>query len=335
MNTIYVIKPLEMMSAVQGKTKTSLLFYVGFPLLVLACAFALIYGEELYIKAFGLLGVLFFGFCGWLLFRGEQEYKPGKTYVTLRGSKEKMKQMINYSCVAGIFICFLILCFGFIEEQRIKSWMGYAFSGIIGLVYYMYYNNKSFKVHEDIDFVSSEEMERIIGAEIGEKIQATYQNFDSSVQGKLEDDSNLMILSDKKIFFSYIEKGEWLFIKKNINEVVKIGIFDDSYNNNKIYLRILFSDNTDLMLHLETYGKTTSNALLFIRKLLVVLDAVVLGTVDEKITSRRRVSVNQETKPIESQKSENKEVRRLDLSEDMIEKLRNATPVESGRVLEF
>ena len=212
--------------------------------------------------------------------------------------------------------------------------MGYAFSGIIGLVYYMYYNNKSFKVHEDIDFVSSEEMERIIGAEIGEKIQATYQNFDSSVQGKLEDDSNLMILSDKKIFFSYIEKGEWLFIKKNINEVVKIGIFEDS-NNNKIYLRILFSDNTDLMLHLETYGKTTSNALLFIRKLLVVLDAVILGTVDEKITSRRRVSVNQETKPIESQKSENKEVRRLDLSEDMIEKLRNATPVESGRVLEF
>ena len=334
MNTIYVIKPLEMMSAVQGKTKTSLLLYVGFPLLVLACAFALIYGEELYIKAFGLLGVLFFGFCGWLLLRGEQEYKPGKTYVTLRGSKEKMKQMINYSCVAGIFICFLILCFGFIEEQRIKSWMGYAFSGIIGLVYYMYYNNKSFKVHEDIDFVSSEEMERIIGAEIGEKIQATYQNFDSSVQGKLEDDSNLMILSDKKIFFSYIEKGEWLFIKKNINEVVKIGIFEDS-NNNKIYLRILFSDNTDLMLHLETYGKTTSNALLFIRKLLVVLDAVILGTVDEKITSRRRVSVNQETKPIESQKSENKEVRRLDLSEDMIEKLRNATPVESGRVLEF
>lgn len=334
MNTIYVIKPLEMMSAVQGKTKTSLLLYVGFPLLVLACAFALIYGEELYIKAFGLLGVLFFGFCGWLLFRGEQEYKPGKTYVTLRGSKEKMKQMINYSCVAGIFICFLILCFGFIEEQRIKSWMGYAFSGIIGLVYYMYYNNKSFKVHEDIDFVSSEEMERIIGAEIGEKIQATYQNFDSSLQGKLEDDSNLMILSDKKIFFSYIEKGEWLFIKKNINEVVKIGIFEDS-NNNKIYLRILFSDNTDLMLHLETYGKTTSNALLFIRKLLIVLDAVILGTVDEKITSRRRVSVNQETKPIESQKSENKEVRRLDLSEDMIEKLRNATPVESGRVLEF
>ena len=334
MNTIYVIKPLEMMSAVQGKTKTSLLLYVGFPLLVLACAFALIYGEELYIKAFGLLGVLFFGFCGWLLFRGEQEYKPGKTYVTLRGSKEKMKQMINYSCVAGIFICFLILCFGFIEEQRIKSWMGYAFSGIIGLVYYMYYNNKSFKVHEDIDFVSSEEMERIIGAEIGEKIQATYQNFDSSVQGKLEDDSNLMILSDKKIFFSYIEKGEWLFIKKNINEVVKIGIFEDS-NNNKIYLRILFSDNTDLMLHLETYGKTTSNALLFIRKLLIVLDAVVLGTVDEKISSRRRVSVNQETKPIENQQNDNKEIRRLDLSEDMIEKLRSATPVESGRVIEL
>lgn len=335
MNTIYVIKPLEMMSAVQGKTKTSLLLYVGFPLLVLACAFALIYGEELYIKAFGLLGVLFFCFCGWLLFRGEQEYKPGKTYVTLRGSKEKMKQMINYSCVAGIFICFLILCFGFIEEQRIKSWMGYAFSGIIGLVYYMYYNNKSFKVHEDIDFVSSEEMERIIGAEIGEKIQATYQNFDSSTNEGLQDGANLMIISDKRIYFSFIENGKWSFVKKKINEIVKLGIFDDSNNNQKMHLKLLFSDETSIMLHMETYGKATSNAILFLRKFLEVLDAVVLGTVDEKISSRRRVSVNQETRPVESQQSDNKEVRGLDLSEDMMEKLRNATPVESGRVLEL
>ena len=89
------------------------------------------------------------------------------------------------------------------------------------------------------------------------------------------------------------------------------------------------------MLHMETYGKATSNATLFIRKFLNVLDDVVLGKVDEKISSRRRVSVNQETKPVESQQSESKEVRRLDLSEDMMEKLRNATPVESGRVLEL
>ena len=56
---------------------------------------------------------------------------------------------------------------------------------------------------------------------------------------------------------------------------------------------------------------------------------------DEKISSRRRVSVNQETKTVESQQSENKEIRRLDLSSDVINKLKNATPVEAGRVLEF
>lgn len=71
------------------------------------------------------------------------------------------------------------------------------------------------------------------------------------------------------------------------------------------------------------------------RKFLNVLDAVVLGTVDEEISSRRRVSVNHDTKPTESQQSENKETRRLDLNNDVIEKLRNATPVESGRVLEL
>ena len=123
--------------------------------------------------------------------------------------------------------------------------------------------------------------------------------------------------------------------KKNINEIEKIGIFDDSQNHQKIHLKLLFSDETSIMLHMESFGKATSNANLFIRKFLEVLDAVVLGTVDEKISSRRRVSVNQETKPVESQQSENKEIRRLDLNNDVMEKLRNATPVESGRVLEF
>ena len=213
--------------------------------------------------------------------------------------------------------------------------MGYAFTGILGIAYAIYYTNKSFKVHEDVDFVTSSEMENIVGVEIGEKIQATYQNFDSSISDGPQDDANLMIVSDKKIYFSFIENGKWSFVKKKLNEIVKLGIFDDSNNNQKIHLKLLFSDETSIMLHMETYGKATSNATLFLRKFLEVLDAVVLGTVDEKISSRRRVSVNQETKPVESQQSENKEVRRLDLSEDVMDKLRNATPVESGRVLEF
>ena len=132
---------------------------------------------------------------------------------------------------------------------------------------------------------------------------------------------------------SFLENGGWSYVKKRISEIYKIGILGE--NNQKIHLKLLFSDETCIMLHMETYGKVTSNATLFLRKFLELLDAVVLGTVDEKISSRRRVSVNQEAKPIESQQSENREVRSLDLSETVMEGLRNATPVGSGRVLEF
>ncbi len=318
-----------------GKNKAVFLYYVLIPL------FMVLFTGGLFVDSFPLIIkllfasiVALFGWAFWYLFT-ERKYKPGKSFMFLRGSKERMRKMTNYGGTAGIIVLCLIAYFIYMEEQKIGGWIGYIVTGIWGVIYAIYYTNKSFKVHEDVDFVTSTELENIVGVEIGEKIQATYQNFDSSTNDGLQDDANLMIVSDKKIYFSFLEDGEWSFVKKNINEIEKIGIFDDSNNHQKIHLKLLFSDETSIMLHMETYGKATSNANLFLRKFLVVLDAVVLGTVDEKISSRRRVSVNQEAVPIESQQSENREIRRLDLSNDVINKLRNATPVESGRVLEF
>jgi len=335
MEDLRICKGFEMYSELFGRKKATFIFCVFIPLFMLLCIWGIFEDSfPLLIRLLSIVIVIFFVWA--LLFNfSERKYKPYKSFMALRGSKERIKKITTYGGIAAIVIICLILYFFYTQENKIQSWMGYAFTGILGIAYAIYYTNKSFKVHEDVDFVTSSEMENIVGVEIGEKIQATYQNFDSSISDGPQDDANLMIVSDKKIYFSFIENGKWSFVKKKLNEIVKLGIFDDSNNNQKIHLKLLFSDETSIMLHMETYGKATSNATLFLRKFLEVLDAVVLGTVDEKISSRRRVSVNQETKPVESQQSENKEVRRLDLSEDVMDKLRNATPVESGRVLEF
>ena len=335
MEEIRICKAYQMYGDLFGRNKAVFMYYVLIPL------FIVLFTGGLFVDSFPLIIKLLFAsivaLFVWALCYvfTERKYKPGKSFMFLRGSRERIRKITNYIGIAAIIVACLIAYFIYMEEQKIGGWIGYIIAGIWVIVYAIYYTNKSFKVHEDVDFVTTSELENIVGVEIGEKIQATYQNFDSSTNDGLQDDANLMIVSDKKIYFSFLEDGEWSFVKKNINEIEKIGIFDDSNNHQKIHLKLLFSDETNIMLHMETYGKATSNANLFLRKFLVVLDAVVLGTVDEKVSSRRRVSVNQEAVPIESQQSENKEIRQLDLSKEVIGMLKNAKPVEAGRVLEF
>lgn len=339
MEKIKICKGEEMFSSTYGQTKSKWSHYVLLPVLIICSLFGCKLANDDGSIFMFVVCLLIFLICTWVLlyslFGKEATYKPQTSFGGIRGSNAKIQKTITYTGVAAIIIFCLILFWGYMEEQTFESWMGYCVTGILGVAYYIYYSIKSFKVHEDVDFVTSSELERIMGVEVGEKIQATYQNFDSSVNEELQDDANLMIVSDKRVYFSFIKDGVWSYVKKGINEITKIGIFDDTYNHKKIHFKLVFSDNTSILLHMESYDKATSNSWLFLRKFLQVLDAVVLGTVDEKISSRRRVSVNQETKSVEGQQSENKEIRRLDLSNDMIEMLINAKPVESGRVLEF
>lgn len=334
MEPISVIKPYVLMSAIYGKFKTFLFLYFGFPVFIIGGLCMSVIGENLFQQVMGGVSFLFFSFAAWRFFGGSSQYVPEKTFKQFRGSNEKLKKTITYGGIASIVAICLAFYFGYMEEQKIQGWMGNCIPGVLCIAYGIYYTNKSFKVHGDVDFVTSQEMENIVGVEIDEKIQATYQNFDSSTSDNLPQDANLMIVSDKRMYFSFLENGEWFFVKKRVDEIIKIGIYDDQ-KDNKIHLKILFSDETNIMLHLESYGKATSNSTLFVRKFLDVLDAVLLGTVDEKISSRRRVSVNQETKSVESYESSDKEIRRLELSNDVIEQLKAATPVESGRVIDL
>ena len=328
MNTIYVISGSEMMSAVKGKIQTFLVCYVSIPIFVLGGILLFFYGGELLDMAIGLAAALGFGICGYIMLK-ERKYTPGKTYPNLRPSKEKIRIFTFYGGIAGIiFLCIILL---FAPNLSIS---GYCLSGIIGIIVAIYYTNKSFKVHEDIDYVSAAEMEQIIGVEIDEKIQATYQNFDSSEEDCLNDDCNIMMVTDKKIYFAYYDSNHWHFVNKKLDEISRLGQIGDNQETGKLYLRLEFVDGTTIILHMDAMGKMTSNPTLFLKKFLETLDAVVLGTVDEKISSRRRVSVNSAT--LDTQHSEQKtEGRKLDLGNSIIEGLRNATPVESGRVIEL
>lgn len=330
MNTIYVIRTLEMQSAVKGKFKTMLIWYVGIPIFGLMGFLPFFIADELFYKAIGLaIAILCLGLGGYQILEKEREYVPGKTFPFLRKSKEKIKSYTLYISVAVII--FFCLCLLFDPELKLTR-AGYVISGIVGMIALIYYTNKSFKVHEDVDYVSSAEMEQIIGVEIDEKIQATYQNFDSSEEDCLNDDCNIMMVTDKKIYFAYYDSNHWHFVNKKLDEISRLGYTGEGQE--EYCLRLEFVDSTTIMLHMDTMGKMTSNSTLFLKKFLEVLDAVVLGTVDEKISSRRRVSVNSATP--DAQHSEQKtEERKLDLGNSIIEGLRNATPVESGRVIEL
>ena len=331
MDTIYVIKPLEIMAAARGKFKTYTLFYLGIPLLIISSLLMVIYGEGPFTKAIGLTGVLFFGIGGWLINR-ETVYKPGKSFPFLRQSKEKIRVITLYCGGACIIFIGLFLLFTFLSPEGTS--VSTYYRGIVGIVViagFIYYTNKSFEVHENIDFVSSSEMEKIIGVENDEKIQITYQNFDSSNATNIEDGCNIMMVTDKKIYFAYYEQNHWSYVIKKIDELSRIGY---TGTEEELFFELVFSDDTIIILHMEIADKLTSNSTLFLKRFLEVLDSVLLGTVDEKISSRRRISINKS--PANTELTEKvDEGRNIEIDNRVLQGLKGATQVEAGRVLEF
>ena len=331
MNTIYVIKQSELMSAVHGKFKTFLLLYLGLPFLIFGSICALVWGEGAFVKTIGLSGVLFFGYGGWLLLRGEQEYKPGKTFPFLRQSKEKIRVLTYYFGIAGIVVLSLFFVFSLLGDSGSLAIASRCLIGIPVLIFLIYYTNKSFEVHEDVDYVTSSEMESIIGVENDEKIQVTYQNFDSSIANGLEDGCNMIMATDKKLFFAFYESGKWSYVNKRIDEIQRLGYMG---TESELFFELEFTDSTTIITHMNIMGETTNNSTLFLKRFLEILDSVVLGTVDEKIKSRRRVSINKDNSSVLNEVPIT-EGRKLEISNYIVEGLKTAVPVESGRILEF
>ena len=253
----------------------------------------------------------------WILKGGK--YRPGKSFYWWRLSKERMQLWYKVITVIIVIISIPILIVQF-------KWS--VLLSLIGCLIVFYFMMKSFKVHGDVDYVANQELSDCLGMEIDEKIQASYLK-----------KNVVMLLTDKKIICSYFEDNQWKILNKRLDEIVKIGVYTPvmmgSLYNTDIYFLLLFTDSTRMELKMELEEKITSNPDLFFRKFLVTIDAVLLGKVDEKKQSRRRVSINKvvvpERKPIESQTKG----RRIDISNKVIPHIQSAKPVEPGRLLEL
>lgn len=281
---IRICRQFDMYSEAKGRTKAILLYCIAFPLLMVLCLWSFLDSSNSpLLKVLSLLGFFVLGWVSWYSFT-EQKYKPG---MYTRGSKDRERKTLTYGGIVGIIIAILFIFFVYMEEQRLGSWMAISIPGILGLVCLVNYTRKSYQLHEDVDTAALSYMENLMGVDMGERIQAAYQNFDSSKSDSIKDGANIIVVTDRKIYYSSLDYGRWSFVKKSICDIAKLGCLEDDkysvydYTENKEYFKLVFSDGTSIMLHMKTISKLSSNPKLFRRKFFEVLDAVILGTINE------------------------------------------------------
>ena len=330
MNAITIIKPINLYSRIKGRFKGALMkiwAWIAILFCLLTGPLVVFIADNIIISFVAFLTLLMGVAATIVLFSGGK-YKPEKSFFFWRLSKEKMSKLYKYYTIGGVIIIVLISLF----EFKVQS----VFC-LIAVLIALYAAQKSFAVHEDVDFVANMEVSDLLGMEVDEKIQASYLNFNTS--NKPSDGSNIMLLTDKKLLFAFYDGSKWSLMNKFLKDIAKIGRINTdgiiNLTSSSSCLYIEFIDNTNLSLHMNLYDKLTSNPDLFFKKFLITLDAVVLGKTDEKIASRRRVSVNNVPKSSVNVNDEGVEVRKLDISDTILGNLRDATPIEPGRTLEF
>ena len=332
MNSVSIIKPLDLYSKMGG-IKGQLMkpyFYVILLIWLVGCLLAfllvLFIDPSPFMGAVSLFGI-FMGIAICYILNSGGKYIPEKSFFLWRTSKENLLKVKKYFTIGGAVLIVLISLVDF-KIQNIL----YLLSVL--LAYYII--SKSFRVHEDVDYVTNNEVSDLLGMEIDEKIQASYQNFDST---SIKKGSNMILLTDKKLYFAYFENEKWSLVNKGLGDIRKIGRLSTdggaNFLSTSCFLYIVFSDETSVGLHMNLNNKITSNPDLFFKKFLTTLDTFLLGKADEKIASRRRVSINNAPQPSADTNEGSTNVRAIDISNTIVENLRNAVPVEAGRVLEF
>lgn len=321
MNRISIIKPINLLPMIGfNGTLAKLFVRLAVSVWILASVVVAFFVDNFIEGVVAFVSLLFGVALAITLFSGG-DYKPEKSFFFWRLSKDKMLKLYKCVTVSGVVIVILISLNGF-KVQHVVN--------LILLLMTLYFVQKSFLVHEDVDFVANMEVSDLLGMEVDEKIQASYINYDSSKTPSKG--NNIMLLTDKKLLFAFHDGLKWSLMNRFLKDIVKIGRIN---RGTKSYLYIEFEDRTNLRLQMCMYDKLTSNPDLFFKKFLLTLDAVVLGKTDERIASRRRVSVNTRSKPSVNINDEGVEVRSIDISSTILNNFRDATPVESGRVLEF
>jgi len=338
MEKIKKIAPIHMLAETRGKA-FALFMYIAIPLFLLVGLFMVYHSfintGNTFDGVTGLLCFVFFGGGGLFMCKGG-EYKPKKSFFFYRLTKEGLKKYIIWGAI--IFIALILLMLIIDPSKVLKYGVGYGISAIITF----YYMNKSIIVHEDVDYVANTQLSALMGLEVDEKINASYQNFDSSKSLDVQENSNIFLVSDKKIFFAYYNGNNWLTTIKKLGDIQKIGIMNYGNDGTSTYMKLVFADETEVGLRLSLYDKLTSNPNLFVKRFLDTLDAYLLGYSIVR-NSRRRVSVDASPQiQQESSQSYNtaEEVgssvtRQIDIDDTILNNLRDATPIESGRTLEL
>ncbi len=330
MNTITIIKPINLYPKIMGSIKgylMKIMMWVSVPIWLIASVLVAFLVDN-FITGFVAFLAFLIGIAAAIVLFSGGKYKPEKSFFFWRLSNERMLKLYKYFTIGGVLITILLS----LHEFKVQN-VFYLIAALLAL----YYAQKSFAVHEDVDYVANMEASNLLGMEVDEKIQASYLNF--GVSKKPSKGSNIMLLTDKKLLFAFCEGTKWSLMNKYLKDIAKIGRVNTegvvNLTSSSSCLYIEFVDNTSLSLHMSLNDKLTSNPDLFFKKFLTTLDAVVLGKTDEKIASRRRVSVNNEPKPSASVSEEGIETRTIDIGSTILDNLRGATPIEPGRTLEF
>ena len=245
-----------------------------------------------------------------------RKYKPEKSFWKYRKTNEQMKK--RYTIVSVATILFFVACFFFVGfDWRIIV-------GIIGAAYGLYYTSKSYEVHGDVDFSVNNEVSELLGFDIDEKIQASYQ----------DDDSNrILLMTNRKIYYVNERKKQRNLVIKKLEELSKLGTYREFFSQDDFCLYLVFSDKTKMAVQMNLGDKLTSNPDLFFKKFLMTLDDYLLGRNSERTVSRRRISVGSEKK--EEVIETVPKGRSIDISSTVINMMKDAIPVTENRNIEL
>lgn len=338
MKKIKKIAPIHLVAEARGKAMLVFAIVV-LPLSVIIGILMTIVSFSKGSTSDGLMGLLCGSFFGGILFyliKGG-EYKPQKSFFLYRFTKEKLKRFNVWMILISLAVFALAM---FLQPKTGIKNVGYL---IAGLSFY-YYMNKSIKVHDDVDYVANMQFADLIGLEVDEKINASYQNFDPSDRNSIQENSNIFLVSNRKLFFAFYNGTNWLTTTKKIEEIEKIGVSDNA-NEGKSYLKLVFDDGTKIGLRMCLYDKLTSNPYLFVKQFLETLDAYLLGYTISNRSDRRRVSVDTKSISQDSPKQSTdineetvdspSQTRKIDINESILKDIKQGVSVEPGRTIEL
>ena len=323
MRKIEKLAQIKIISEYRG-SEFSKQFYIGIPLFVIGGLFLAYHGvdNEIYKNIFyGTASVIFFGAIGLSMSKGG-EYEPEKSFPLERMDKDKLSKYCIYSAIAIITFCLIVFL---LEPSSVIDIIAALAIGFSSLFYW----SKSIKFHEDIDYEANESVADLFGLSVDEKIVASYQNFDSS-KSETKKNDNLIVVTNRKIFFAVYNGTNWMTLNKLFSEIEKIGITRNDINS---YLKVVFADNTSLGLRLELYEKITTSPQLFIKQFLTTLDASLLGYDVYKNSNRRRVSIFNEN--ISAANKSGYKSRIIEISPTLVSELKKSEEIQSGRILEI